>query len=87
MEEDSIEFAANTSGDWFFHCHILYHMMSGMGRVISYTNKDSSADPYFANPKQAQRKLFSDDRMFHFMTRVGIESNGSDGEAMFANTR
>jgi len=87
MERDTIEFAANTSGDWFFHCHILYHMMSGMGRVFSYTNKDTATDPNFANPKKAQRKLFSDDRMFHFMARVGIESNGSDGEAMFANTR
>lgn len=87
MERDTIEFAANTTGDWFFHCHILYHMMSGMGRVFSYTNKDTATDPNFANPKKAQRKLFSDDRMFHFMARVGIESNGSDGEAMFANTR
>lgn len=87
MERDTIEFAANTSGDWFFHCHILYHMMSGMGRVFSYTNKDTANDPNFANPKQAQRKLFSVDRMFHFMARVGIESNGSDGMAMLANTR
>ena len=36
MELDTIEFAATESGDWFFHCHILYHMMSGMGRVFSY---------------------------------------------------
>jgi hypothetical protein len=36
MERDTIEFAATESGDWFFHCHILYHMMSGMGRVFSY---------------------------------------------------
>ncbi|MEO8772266.1 MAG: multicopper oxidase domain-containing protein, partial [Ferruginibacter sp.] len=33
MELDTLEFAATESGDWFFHCHILYHMMSGMGRV------------------------------------------------------
>lgn len=24
METDTIEFEANTEGDWFFHCHILY---------------------------------------------------------------
>ncbi|MEO6167554.1 MAG: multicopper oxidase domain-containing protein, partial [Chitinophagales bacterium] len=35
METDTIEFAAPYDGDWFFHCHILYHMMSGMGRVFS----------------------------------------------------
>ena len=87
MERDTIEFAANASGDWFFHCHILYHMMSGMGRVFSYTNKDTTADPVFASPQKAKRKLFSDDRMFHLMAMIGIESSGSDGEAMLANTR
>ena len=85
MERDTIEFAATESGDWFFHCHILYHMMSGMGRVFSYEN--SPPNPEIPNPELAQRKLFADDRMFHFMAHVGIESNGSEGEAMFANTR
>ena len=32
----TIEFAADTEKDWFFHCHNLYHMMAGMSRVISY---------------------------------------------------
>lgn len=85
MERDTLEFAATESGDWFFHCHILYHMMSGMGRIFSYEN--SSPNPEIPNPKFAQRKLYADDRMFHFMAKAGIESNGSDGEAMFANTR
>lgn len=85
MERDTIEFNANVYGDWFFHCHILYHMMSGMGRVFTYENQP--ANPEIPSPKLAQRKLFADDRMFHFMAKVGIESNGSDGMAMLANTR
>jgi CopA family copper-resistance protein len=85
MERDTIEFAANISGDWFFHCHILYHMMSGMGRIFRYEN--SPPNPEIPNPALAYRKLKSDDRMFHFMAKVGIQTNGSDGEAMFANTR
>ncbi len=85
METDTLEFNANVYGDWFFHCHILYHMMSGMGRVFTYENQP--ANPEIPNPKLAQRKLFADDRKFHFMTKVGIETNGSDGEAMFAQTR
>ncbi|MES2431663.1 MAG: multicopper oxidase domain-containing protein [Bacteroidota bacterium] len=85
MERDTIEFNANVYGDWFFHCHILYHMMSGMGRVFTYENQP--ANPEIPDPKLAKRKLFADDRMFHLMGRVGIESNGSDGEAMLANTR
>lgn len=86
MERDTLEFAATEpGGDWFFHCHILYHMMSGMGRVFSYEN--SPPNPEIPNPKLAQRKLFSDDREFHPMARIGIETNGSDGEIMLASTR
>ena len=85
METDTIEFAATESGDWFFHCHLLYHMMSGMGRIFSYEN--SPANPELPEPNKALRKLFRDDREFHFMTRIGLETNGSDGEAMLANTR
>lgn len=39
----TIEFAADTEKDWFFHCHNLYHMMAGMSRVISY-EESSRAD-------------------------------------------
>ncbi len=85
MERDTIEFNANVYGDWFFHCHILYHMMSGMGRVFTYENQP--ANPEIPNPKLAQRKLFADDRQFHPMAKIGIETNGSDGEIMLANTR
>jgi CopA family copper-resistance protein len=86
MEMDTIEFAATENGgDWFFHCHILYHMMSGMGRVFSYEN--SPPNPDVPDPKLAQRKLFWDDRMPHLMGRVGIESSGSDGQLMLAQTR
>lgn len=28
---------ADASGQWFFHCHHLYHMMSGMARVFQYS--------------------------------------------------
>ncbi len=36
MQKVTIEFYGNEYGDWFFHCHILYHMMGGMARVLSY---------------------------------------------------
>jgi Multicopper oxidase len=85
METDTLEFNANVEGDWFFHCHILYHMMSGMGRVFTYENQ--APNPLIPNPRIARRQLFADDRKFHFMAEIGLESNGSDGEAMLANTR
>ena len=34
-----IEFDAKEKGDWFFHCHVLYHMKGGMARVFSYGDK------------------------------------------------
>jgi FtsP/CotA-like multicopper oxidase with cupredoxin domain len=36
MKEITIEFYGDEYGDWFFHCHILYHMMGGMARIFSY---------------------------------------------------
>lgn len=45
MQKITIEFYGNNgdeNGDWFFHCHILYHMMGGMARVVSY---DTARDP------------------------------------------
>ena len=85
METDTLEFNANVEGDWFFHCHILYHMMSGMGRVLSYENQ--MPNPLIPNPKLAQRKLFADDRKFHFMAENDFATNGNDGMAMLQNTR
>lgn len=38
MATTVFEFEANEVGDWFFHCHLLYHMHSGMARVVEYDN-------------------------------------------------
>ncbi|WP_244289581.1 multicopper oxidase domain-containing protein [Flavobacterium tiangeerense] len=85
METDVLEFNANVEGDWFFHCHILYHMMAGMGRVFTYENQ--APNPLIPNPKLAQRKLFGEDRKFHLMAENDFATNGNDGMAMFSNTR
>ncbi len=85
MEVDTFEFAASESGDWFFHCHFLYHMMSGMGRVFSYEN--SPPNPELPNPASAFRKLKKDDKMWHPMLQSSFESNGIMGEFMFPNRK
>jgi FtsP/CotA-like multicopper oxidase with cupredoxin domain len=33
----TIEFYANEPGEWMLHCHNLYHMKTGMARVVSYS--------------------------------------------------
>lgn len=86
METDTLEFNASEEyGDWFFHCHILYHMMAGMGRIFSYEN--SPANPQIPDPVKALKKVYADDRRFFMGAEIGLESNGSDGEVSLMNTR
>lgn len=56
MGKRTIEFLANEERDWFFHCHLLYHMEAGMARVFSYREQGpkhqvnlgpESLDPYY----------------------------------------
>ncbi len=34
----TIEFSADEPGEWMLHCHNLYHMKTGMARVVSYSS-------------------------------------------------
>ncbi|MDO6604479.1 multicopper oxidase family protein [Arenibacter palladensis] len=85
METDTIEFLANAEGDWFFHCHILYHMMAGMNRVFSY--EEQEPNPYLPNKAWAYKKLQKESNQLHFMAENDFASNGNDGKAMLQNTR
>ncbi|MCW2120563.1 multicopper oxidase family protein [Flavobacterium sp. 7A] len=85
METDVIEFEANADGDWFFHCHILYHMMSGMNRVFSYEN--SAPNPLLPNKEKAYKKLQAESNELHLMAQNDFATNGNDGQAMLQNTR
>ncbi len=86
METDTIEFNASEEyGDWYFHCHILYHMMSGMGRIFTYEN--SPPNPQLPNPEEALKEVYHDDRRFYPSAEIGLESNGSDGSFILSNTR
>ena len=85
METDTIEFLANTEGDWFFHCHILYHMMAGMNRVFSYEKQ--APNPYLPNKKWAYKKLQAESNQLHVMAENNFATNGNDGMAMLQNTR
>lgn len=44
METVVIEFLADETNDWFFHCHILYHLVGGMGQVVHYEGTTPDAD-------------------------------------------
>jgi CopA family copper-resistance protein len=80
METNTIEFAANQDGDWFFHCHILYHMMAGMGRIFSYEN--SKPNPQLPNRKLAWKDFLKDNRMISSMAMLDLQSNKVHAETM-----
>ncbi len=50
-----IEFYANEENDWFFHCHILYHLKAGMARIVRY--EGSAINPEIA---KIRPKLFKE---------------------------
>jgi hypothetical protein len=33
-----VDVDTDASGQWFFHCHLLYHMVAGMSRTIQYSS-------------------------------------------------
>lgn len=80
METVTIEFAANQDGDWFFHCHILYHMMAGMGRIFSYEN--SKPNPQLPNRKMAWKNFIQDNKMTSSMAMLDLASNKIHAETM-----
>ncbi len=80
METVTLEFAANQDGDWFFHCHILYHMMAGMGRIFSYEN--SKPNPQLPNRKLAWKNFLQDNKMVSSMAMLDVASNKIHAETM-----
>lgn len=87
METDTIEFDAseNSRGNWYFHCHVLYHMMSGMGRVFRY--EDSPPDPQLPDAPAAWRAFYRPERKYYFSIRNDFATNGNDGGLELGNIR
>lgn len=84
METNVIEFAANTEGDWFFHCHILYHMMAGMNRVFSVGELHN---PLLPNKEKAYRMLKRESNMPYVFLENNFATNGNDGMFRVQNAR
>ena len=76
MQTVTIEFYANEEKDWFFHCHILYHMMAGMARVVSYEN----SPPNTQLTPMLQKMIFKEDKKIYFWGQTKIAT-----DAVFGN--
>ena len=72
METVTIEFEADEQQDWFFHCHILYHMMAGMARIVSYEGSEQNE---FA--KTGYKKLKSEDNKVYPWYDLSVHSQGA----------
>lgn len=80
MSTTVIEFDANEPGDWFFHCHLLYHMKSGMARVVEY--EDFAVDSELA---AIRPNLYTES--WYSRGEADILSNMTEGYLTLASTR
>ena len=80
MSTTVIEFYGNEFGDWFFHCHLLYHMKSGMARLIHY-------DGYQPDPEvvSIRPNLFKES--WYLWAEADVLSNMTEGAITLSDTR
>lgn len=79
MQTTAIEFLADAEADWFFHCHVLYHMKAGMSRIFHYEGDEP--DPALA----AERAKLFRDPIYAWAEASGL-SHFTEGQAI-ASTR
>lgn len=84
METNVIEFEAKEEGDWFFHCHILYHMMAGMNQIFQVGDYEN---PNLPDRESAYKVLQAESNMTHLTAENDFATNGINGSAMLSNTR
>ncbi len=75
-----MEFYANEEKDWFFHCHLLYHMKAGMARIVHY--EDTELDPQIA---AIRPNLFKEH--WYAWANASILTQMTEGQVVAADTR
>ncbi len=80
MSTTIIEFDADEVGDWFFHCHLLYHLKSGMANVVHY--EDFKLTPQL---EKVRPSLYKDG--WYSWGRADALSNMTEGFVLTSNTR
>ena len=90
MMKRTVEFEANESQDWMFHCHIAFHMMSGMARVFRYENevKPTSPQPVAAGMTSHVASLGEHGHdMSYFWGAASLQSQMSEGLLTWMNPK
>jgi hypothetical protein len=76
----TIEFLANEPGEWMLHCHNLYHMKTGMARVVKYSSFIPSPE---IQPHQKNDPHNHDHTYFYGM----LEASTNHAQAKFRLTQ
>jgi CopA family copper-resistance protein len=71
-----IEFLANEPGEWMLHCHNLYHMKTGMARVVKYSS-------YKPKPELANQQSHDPHLHDHWYTYGTAEAATNHAEGYF----
>ncbi len=72
----TIEFYANEPGEWMLHCHNLYHMKTGMARVVKYST-------FTPKPEVAKHQKHDPHLHDHIYWNGMLEAATSHGRAYF----
>ena len=75
-----IEFYSDEVGDWFFHCHLLYHMKSGMSRLVHYEDFQPAPEV-----QSVRSRLYKDP--VYFFGSADLSSNMTEGSLTLTNSR
>lgn len=74
--ERTIEFYANEPGQWMLHCHNLYHMKTGMARIVRYND--------FKLTPEMESNVHSDPHLHeHWYTHTQLEAASNHAKAQF----
>ncbi|WP_018343983.1 multicopper oxidase domain-containing protein [Cytophaga aurantiaca] len=82
MQKITIELNPDEYGDWFFHCHVLYHLSTGMARVFSY---DTPRDPRMNG--YPLRKLMKEGNKLYFWGMTDVASHMTGTNLVVSNLR
>jgi hypothetical protein len=75
-----MEFYANEEKDWFFHCHVLYHLKAGMASIVRYKGSELAPEIAAIRPN-----LFK--KHWYFWTDASILTQMTEGQIVAADTR
>lgn len=82
MQKTVIEFDATEDSDWFLHCHVLYHMIGGMARAVSYeTERDPRMEKFPA------KILFGESNHLYSWGLADVASHMSELNLVSSNIR